>query len=297
MLHYVLLIHRISGLPIFDMKVSSTFFDISSDLLSGLLSALQSFSKYLKIGELSTFDAHNYKAVIKNTENLQVILIIDRTDPDDDWKEIAEKIAEYFESKYDFSNWIGEIKKVPEFETYLEELIQRYSWNIIEIPEEQIREEELTGFLIYELDKRNVYKCDIDAEYTYADLIKRSESLLKDANDARIEQRRHILYFMKKGNRRVILEFPLNVSQFDFKRYAKMFSFLAEHLFDTLKLKEKLRRPAVSALGEKIVDEIERYGSMRLLDILMGAPKPLSVIDGFRKAWVRDLLTIGGELD
>lgn len=294
MLHYVLLIHRISGLPIFDMKVSSTFFDISSDLLSGLLSALQSFSKYLKIGELSTFNAHNYKAVIKNTENLQIILIIDHSDPDDDWKEIAEKIAEYFESKYDFSNWIGEIKKVPEFETYLEELIQRYSWNIIDIPEEQIREEELMGFLIYEIDKRNVYKCDIDAEYTYAELIKRSEGLLKDANDARIEQRKHILYFIKKGNRRVILEFPLNVSQFDFKRYAKMFSFLAEHLFDTLKLKEKLRRPAVSALGEKIVNEIERYSSMRLLDILMGAPKPLSVIDGFRKAWVRDLLTIGG---
>lgn len=276
------------------MKVSSTFFDISSDLLSGLLSALQSFSKYLKIGELSTFNAHNYKAVIKNTENLQIILIIDHTDPDDDWKEIAEKIAEYFESKYDFSKWTGELKEFPEFETYLEELIQRYSWNIIDIPEEQIREEELMGFLIYEIDKRNVYKCDIDAEYTYAELIKRSEGLLKDANDARIEQRKHILYFIKKGNRRVILEFPLNVSQFDFKRYAKMFSFLAEHLFDTLKLKEKLRRPAVSALGEKIVNEIERYSSMRLLDILMGAPKPLSVIDGFRKAWVRDLLTIGG---
>lgn len=295
MLHYVLLTHRVSGLPIFDMKVSSTFLDISSDLLSGLLSALQSFSKYLRIGELSTFNAHNYKAVIKNTENLQIILIIDHNDPDEDWKEIAEKIAEYFESKMDFSEWTGELMKFPGFEAYLEELIQKYSWNIIEIPEEQISEEELKGFFIYEKDKRNVYKCNINTENTYIELIKRSESLLKNANDARIEQKKHILYFMKKGNRRIILEFPLNVSQFDFKRYAKLFAFLAVHLFDILKLKEKLRKTAIFALGEKTVNEIERHSNMRLLDILMGAPKPLSVIEGFRKAWLRDLLMVGGE--
>jgi len=298
MLHYILIMHSTSGLPIYERKVSPEFMDLKSEILSGLITALQQVSQYLKIGDLSTFNTHNYKVVIKSTENLRVTLLINLDDNEEEWKVVAEELATTLEQKVDFSNWRGELKKtIFNFDTYIDEVLSRFSWNITKIPIKQVEELELFGFMIVDKESRNVYTCNIEDTWKPSELIFKSESLLKEAKDAKIESKDYVLHFIKRNGRYCVIAFPTYVSQFEVERYIKTLDFATLHLYHMLQLKENMRDMAITAIGTDAVNRIVKYSNLRVIDILTTVEHPLETIEDFRRAWIRALLQVhaGGE--
>ncbi|HUY00980.1 MAG TPA: hypothetical protein VMV49_15565 [Candidatus Deferrimicrobium sp.] len=89
----------------FERKLSE--FGLDSDLFSGLLSAIQSFTSAIHIGILTSFTTLNKKILISLTENIVVALILDIRDSTEEWQGKAYEIGHDFDQTFDLNLWKG----------------------------------------------------------------------------------------------------------------------------------------------------------------------------------------------
>lgn len=101
----VILIQDIhTGIKLLEYRQENTTFDTDHlDIFSGFLSAIQSISLELDIGNLvliSTEGTKGHNCIIAHSPPIDVIILVDQIDPINIWKEMGRDIAIEFIEKY-----------------------------------------------------------------------------------------------------------------------------------------------------------------------------------------------------
>jgi len=104
MLDIILIQHADTGLNLLEYRQEHTIMKIEhSDIFSGFMSAIQSITKELNIGYvvlISTEGIKGHNCIIIPKYPINVIILVDKDDPIELWKQQGKKIAEKFLSSF-----------------------------------------------------------------------------------------------------------------------------------------------------------------------------------------------------
>ncbi|MBD3198095.1 MAG: hypothetical protein GF317_23800, partial [Candidatus Lokiarchaeota archaeon] len=104
MLDIILIQHIDTGINLLEYEQDHTSFDKNhSDIFSGFLSAIQNISSELNIGTvvlISTEGSRGHNCIIIQRYPINIILLVDKADHIDVWRETGQEIANRFIEKY-----------------------------------------------------------------------------------------------------------------------------------------------------------------------------------------------------
>ena len=130
MLDLVLIQHLHSGVNLIEyIEAETTLNSKHSSIFSGFLSAIQSMSKELEIGHIaliSTEGENAHNCIIVTNEPISIVLIVDRKDSIEKWKETGHKLLNAFFKIYgrDFDPY--EISEFKDFRFIIKEICDLY---------------------------------------------------------------------------------------------------------------------------------------------------------------------------
>lgn len=126
MLDIILIQHINSATNLLEYRQKHTKLDKRhSDIFGGFLSAIQSLSTEMRIGNISliaTSGENGHNCLIVRKDPINVILLVDQDDPIHMWRDLGEKIAEDFINRYGNPLNHLEVSHFNEFKEYLRDL-------------------------------------------------------------------------------------------------------------------------------------------------------------------------------
>lgn len=126
MLDIILIQHNKTGLNLLEYRQERTVIKSEhSDIFSGFLSAIQNITKELDIGTvilISTEGSKGHNCIIIPKELISVILLVDKEDPIDLWREQGHIIANKFIEKFGDSFNPSDIRQFEVFIPAIKEL-------------------------------------------------------------------------------------------------------------------------------------------------------------------------------
>ena len=286
MLHQLLIIHRSSGILLYRKNISKDFSEAQTDLMSGMLSALESLATELKIGQLTTFMAIKNKVLLSALKKVICCLILDPEDLEDEWRNLAQRIGESFESKYDLDAWKGQTNDFLTFDSMVDSITSELEWK--ESPFElQLDENLVLGFLIYVFKKRTYYKRFLE-DFNVSTLFQMARSTSEPEFQVEKDRKNVFVYKTKLGG--LVALFDLKIPPNKMKRLIKTYKFSMEHLQEQYSLSPTFDKYARSYLEKKEIKEIESEEGNTILDLLTSRPDSLKVIENLRKIKLRELI-------
>jgi len=132
MLDIILIQHIETGINLLEYRQSDTKFNSEhSDIFAGFMSAIQTITNELNIGVvvlISTEGTKGHNCIIVHQHPINVIILADREDPIELWREQGEMIAEKFIEKYGNTFNPSHISAFEDFKPLLKEMCtgQRY---------------------------------------------------------------------------------------------------------------------------------------------------------------------------
>ncbi|TFF98093.1 MAG: hypothetical protein EU541_07330 [Promethearchaeota archaeon] len=128
MLDIILIQHIESATNLLEYRQKNTKLDKKhSDIFGGFLSAIQSLSNEINIGEISlisTTGENGHHCIIIRKDPINVILLVDQNDPIKMWRDLGEDIASKFLQDYGTPLNHLEITQFDSFKGYLQDICE-----------------------------------------------------------------------------------------------------------------------------------------------------------------------------
>lgn len=110
MLYNLIIINSESGINVANIILSEKgISDDNTQLMSGILKAIESFLKELSLGEIKTFNTHNRKVLISQAGVVLAALILDENDDSELYLPKLQYVSDLFGNSCKWENWCGEI--------------------------------------------------------------------------------------------------------------------------------------------------------------------------------------------
>jgi hypothetical protein len=126
MLDIILIQHITTATNLLEYRQKNTKLDKRhSDIFGGFLSAMQSLSNEINIGEvslISTTGENGHNCLIIRKDPINVILLVDQDDPVHMWKDVGEDIADQFIEKYGKALNHLEVSHFDDFKAQLQQI-------------------------------------------------------------------------------------------------------------------------------------------------------------------------------
>ena len=132
MLDIILIQHVKTGINLLEYRQEHTIMKSAhSDIFSGFMSAIQNITNELNIGYvvlISTEGIKGHNCIIIPSDPINIILLVDQTDPIDLWRDEGKKIAEQFLEMYGDSFDPSEIHRFKPFKTVVKEMCSLHEY-------------------------------------------------------------------------------------------------------------------------------------------------------------------------
>ena len=285
MLQYLLITHRETGVPLFE-RVAPEFKDISPVMLSGLMTALNNTAKLLRMGELSFFEAYNFKVILSAAGSILVTLIVDKDDHDGEWRECASTIAERFEAMFPVEDRAMDISRFSKFSKTLDEILGGLGWKIAFSG--SLDHDQVLYLLVYNAEEKTIYQLgEVPAP---ENLVRRVRSLLEH-QEVSLQDEGNVLRLIRRNHLGGVLAFRQHSQDIVQKRLSKMLAFLVENLYSRFWFNRRLEKAAASLFKQREIDAVMRMEGKPLIEILQEDPSPIEALELLRRFKIRNLLT------
>lgn len=291
MMHYVLIIHRETGVLLFEKKLSNEFKELSSELISGLIIAIKNFSEMIKLGEASTFAAHNFKIVCASSENIYTSIIVDSIDNEEEIRSLAQKISNEFEKQYDITTRLGNISIFRDFTEKLHDIIRDWSWD--KSFERTVNmEEDILGFLIYDSTEKKYWSFKSSENFNPRELLSRAKQLeLSGALGVEMKHKRYTIYFDLYNSIGGAIAFG-RVSERDKEKFKKTFSFIIKNFRNSFSFEDKLKEPAEKIFSKEVIKRVLDRNGYSIINILAEEEHPLEFMEYLRRMYLRNVVKL-----
>lgn len=132
MLDIILIQHPYTGLKLLEYRQDHTkISSIHMDIFSGFMSAIQNITTELDIGTLiliSTEGTKGHNCIIVPKPPINVILLVDQTDPIDLWREQGHLIANKFVERFGTSFDPNDVSKFEPFTSTIKQLCSTHEY-------------------------------------------------------------------------------------------------------------------------------------------------------------------------
>jgi len=292
MLHYVVIVQRETGLPLFDYQAAPNFIQIKPELISGLLTALRSLTAELKIGELSKFDSMNKKVIISVGKHVYAALVVDIEESDAEWENNASTIVEEFEKKYNLESFNGDLKTYQSFTEVMDKLMIQFEWK--EGEKHLISNHILKGFIIYDTKNKVYYNYSNLSMEKIMELLQYSYNLhLLNKNSIQIQEKDTIQLFIKTDDEMgSILIFDSKITKQKLDRTVKTIQFLIRNLYAQVSFKKQYTEAAKLIFTEEEFKWIFENDQRQLIEILALSENPLEVVELIRRCDLRNFVEL-----
>jgi len=295
MLHYLMILQRETGLLLFSEKISKEFKKLQPELISGLMTALNEFSKMMRIGELSTFISHNFKVVISAKEEISVILVIDLEDNETLWKSCAVEVVSTFRKQYNLKK-IAPIESsyFNDFNQTLAKILQKYSWKIV--IDQKISLDNVSLLLFFDLRDFTYYRFYSNNSVAKSDdevLIEKTlEITTTETPEVKTTEGGAILYLIQEGTFGAVLMLTEQAREKDYLRIQRTVAFIVKHFSKRFSLNQQLEKAAISIFGEETIREFSLYDGKSISEIFRDAVEPIRILENIRRLMLRGLLVL-----
>ncbi len=293
MLRKLLILHKASGVPLFKVDLKGTVVNSDDVLLGGMLRALGDLAEELKIGDFSSFKTSDKFFLISSLKHILVVLVLDREDDAEEYKQFASEIAWSFETTYSLEEWDGNVERFSGFKDKVMMALERLIWrNMSEGYDGKNLPNGVVGYVLYDRGNRRFW-AELKVDVRVLELIQLSETMPGEVVKVNDELLTYLFIKKKREPFRIIALLSKDMPDRDVQRYVKLFEFICENAMKTITLNRNLVTAAKALFGEETIDEfMEKVEGKFLLEILMGFEDPLQTLEVVRKMDVRGMVSL-----
>ncbi|MBS7287480.1 MAG: hypothetical protein KIH01_01695 [Candidatus Freyarchaeota archaeon] len=290
MIRKVLIIHRLSGVPLLVVDFNRSSLGSDDALLSGMLRALEGLAEELGIGEFSSFKTTDAMFLVTLLKHVLVALLLDHEDDVEYYKQFAVEIAWTFEATYRLDSWDGNVERFSEFREWIISMLEKRTWkemqgNARELPEG------VAGYVVY--DKVNHrFWANLKVKVNIIGLINSWEATTGEVVEASGESLTYVSTKLKRTPFGVIGILYKSLLERDVERYKKLFEFITENADKTFLLVKETLKAAESLFGKEAVEEVRRNEGNMLLEVLSFHENPLTFLELVRRMSIRGVVLL-----
>lgn len=290
MIKKVLIIHRVSGVPLLVMGSEGSELASGDVLLSGMMKALEGLAKELGVGDFSSFETSDAIFLVASLKNVLVVLLLDREGDIEQYKKFAIEIAWAFEAAYRLENWDGNVDRFSDFKGRLVSIIERTAWK--EMPGKTAElPEGVEGYIVYDRVNYRLWS-KLNVKKNVFELIKSWEAALGELAEANDGNLTYVFAKSKHTPFGAICILHSSLPEREVKRYSRLLAFISENAEKSILLVEGVLKAAKSLFGEDAVKEVREYEGAMLLEVLSHHENPLTFLDLVRRMNVRGVVSL-----
>ncbi len=290
MIKKVLIIHRVSGVPLLVVDPRGMELASTDVLLSGMMKALEELAKELGVGDFSSFETSDAVFLVASLKNVLVVLLLDREGDIEQYKNLAIEIAWDFESAYRLENWDGNIDRFSGFKDRLISIMERVAWK--KMPSKTgVLPEGVEGYLVYDRVNHRLWS-KLNVKKNVFELINSWDSSLGELVEANDENLTYVFAKSKRTPFGAICILNRSLPEREVKRYSKLLAFISENAEKSILLVKGTLKAAKSLFGEDAVKELSEYEGSMLLEVLSRHENPLTFLDLVRRMNVRGVVSL-----
>ncbi|GEM_PF-2515796 len=290
MIKKILIIHRVSGVPLLVMDSEGSELASSDVLLSGMMKALEGLAKELGIGDFSSFETSDAVFLVASLRNVLVVLLLDHEGDVEQYKKFAIEVAWSFEATYRLENWDGNVDRFSEFKSRIISILERTAWRKMPGKDGELMEG-VEGYVVYDRVSHRLWY-ELNVKMDVVALINSWEAALGELVEANDENFTYVFAKSKHTPFGAICILNKSLPEREVKRFSKLSVFISENAEKSILLPEGTLKAAKLLFGEDAVKEAREYEGKMLLEALSYHENPLAFLDLIRRMSVRGVVSL-----